>query len=255
MMTIHELADLSGISVRTLHYYDRIDLLKPCCIEQNGYRKYDEASLKRLQQIMFYKEMDLPLKEIRDILDHPDFVRREAIRDQKDVLTAKRNRLTRLTELMERIVEGDNEVDFSAFEHNELEEVFRSRIMQFDEDYKQIIINLYGSVEAYIERMTKNIAHIEESAKKRYGSIDKYIEVLRQIPFPKEGMGKLQLKLDNTVKQIASYKNEEVKSTEVQRLVDVWKETYKMMLEKYDVSEKFRKCFHKHIIAIWTARR
>ncbi len=243
MMTIHELANLSGISVRTLHYYDKINLLKPYCIEENGYRIYNEDSLRRLQQIMFYKEMDLQLKEIKNILNHPGFDQKEAIRDQKDLLTAKRNRLTKLIEQMEHILEGDNTMDFSAFEHNELEEVFRSRIMQFDADYKQIIINLYGSIEAYIERMTKNIAHIEESAKKRYGSVEKYIEVLGQIPFPKEGMGKLQLKLDSTVKQIASYKSEEVSNPEVQRLVDVWKETYKMMLEKYDVLEKFPQMF------------
>jgi DNA-binding transcriptional MerR regulator len=251
MMTIHELANFSGISVRTLHYYDRIELLKPCLIEQNGYRKYDEVSLKRLRQIMFYKEMDLPLKEIRDILNHPGYNQKEAIRDQKDLLTAKRNRLTKLIELMEHILEGDDEVDFSAFEHNELEEVFRSRIMQMEEEYRQGIIELYGSVDAFIDRARINKAHLEESAKKHYGSVEKYIEVLRNAPFPKEGMGKLQLQLDNTVKKIASYKDEEVSNPEVQSLVCVWKETFKKMLEKYDSAEKFRETFqniyHKYM--------
>ena len=57
-MTIHELANFTGISIKTLHYYDKIDLLKPYCIAPNVYRQYNEDSLKRLQQIMFYKEMD-----------------------------------------------------------------------------------------------------------------------------------------------------------------------------------------------------
>jgi DNA-binding transcriptional MerR regulator len=90
MMTIHELANFSGISVRMLHYYDRIDLLKPCCVEQNGYRKYNEGSIRRLQQIMFYKEIDIPLKKIKDIMNQPGFDQRAAIRDQKDILIAKR---------------------------------------------------------------------------------------------------------------------------------------------------------------------
>jgi DNA-binding transcriptional MerR regulator len=79
-MTIHELAKFTGSSIRTLHYYDKIGLLKPSGKEANGYRKYNEDSLLRMQQIMFYKEMDLPLKAIKNILDQPDFNRKEAIR-------------------------------------------------------------------------------------------------------------------------------------------------------------------------------
>jgi len=245
MMTIHELADFSGISVRTLHYYDKIDLLKPYCVEQNGYRKYDEDSLRRLQQIMFYKEMDLPLKEIRNILNHPCFDQKEAIQDQKDLLTAKRNRLTKLIEQMACILKGDNAMDFTIFEHNELEEVYRSRIMQLEAEYQQELINIYGSIDAFIERAMKNKAHIEDSAIKHYGSVDKYIESLKQAPFPKEGMGKLQLKLDGIVKKLADCKGEEVSNAGVQKLVDEWKETFKLMLEKYDLLEKFPQQFQQ----------
>ena len=246
MMTIHELADFSGISVRTLHYYDKIDLLKPCCVEQNGYRKYNEDSLRRLQQIMFYKEMDLKLKEIRNILNHPGFNQMKAIQDQKDLLTARRNRLTKLIEQMECILKGDNAMDFTIFEHNELEEVYRSRIMQLEAEYQQELINIYGSIDGFIERAMKNKAHIEDSAIKHYGSVDKYIESLKQAPFPKEGMGKLQLKLDGIVKKLADCKGEEVSNAGVQKLVDEWKETFKLMLEKYDSADKFPQQF-QHI--------
>lgn len=242
-MNIHELAKLSGISVRTLHYYDKINLLKPSGMETNGYRKYDESSVRRLRQIMFYKEMDLPLKEIRDILNHPEFNQKEAIRDQRDLLIAKRNRLTRLIEQMEHILEGDDEVDFSAFEHSEIEEVYRSRIMQMEPEYRQGIIDLYGSIDAFIGRATKNKARIEESAIKHYGSVEKYLEVLRNAPFPKEGMGKLQLQLDNTVKKIASFKDGDAANPEVQSLVCDWKNTFKMILEKNDCAEKFQETF------------
>ena len=247
MMTIHELANYSGISIRTLHYYDKIDLLKPCCIEQNGYRKYNEDSLRRLQQIMFYKEMDLPLMKIKDIMNQPLFDHKTAIKDQKDFLIAKRNRLTKLIEQMERVLEGNNTMDFKVFEHNELEEVFRSRFMQLDEYYQQGIINKYGSIEAFIERMTKNEAKIKESAIKYYGSVEQYIETLKQAPLPKEGMGKLQLKLDGIVKQISSYKGEDVSNPEIQKLVNEWKETFKKIAEKDDISETFRRIYHAYM--------
>ena len=247
MMTIHELADFSGISVRMLHYYDRIDLLKPYCVEQNGYRKYNEDSLRRLQQIMFYKEMDIPLKKIKDIMNQPGFDQRTAIRDQKDMLTAKRNRLTRLIEQMDKILEGDNIMDFSIFEHNELEEVFRSRIMQLDEDYQQILLDEYGSLDAFIERMMKNEARIKESAQKYYGSLDKYIESLRQAPLPKEGMGKLHRQLDGIVKQIAAYKGGDVSKLEIQQLIEEWKQTAHKLFEMDDITEVFRQIYHGYM--------
>jgi DNA-binding transcriptional MerR regulator len=99
-MTIHELANFTGCSIRTLHYYDKIGLLKSYNKEQNGYRKYNEESLMRLQQIMFYKEMDLPLKTIKNIMNQPDFDPKEAIKEQKELLVAKQNRLTRLIQQM-----------------------------------------------------------------------------------------------------------------------------------------------------------
>lgn len=247
MMTIHELANFSGTSIRTLHYYDKIDLLKPCCIEQNGYRKYNEDSLSRLQQIMYLKEMDLPLKEIKKIMDQPGFDQKAAIRDQKELLMAKRNRLTRLIEQMEQILEGNNTMDFSVFEHNELEEVFRSRIMQLDADYQQALINQYGSLDAFVENMIANEANIKESAIKYYGSVDKYIESLKQEPLPKEGIGKLQAKLDGIVKQIAAYKGEEVSNPEVQKLVVDWKQTAQLIFQMDDISEVFRLIYNGYM--------
>ena len=247
MMTINELAGFTGISVRTLHYYDKIELLKPCRIEENGYRKYNEDSLERLRQILFYKELDLPLKKIISILNQPDFDRMSAIRSQKDLLTAKRNRLTKLIELMERILEGDNSMDFSVFEHNELEEVFRSRIIQLGTEYRQTLINQYGSVEAFIARMMQNEDRIKESAIKYYGSLDKYIESLRQAPLPEKEMVKLQLKLDGIVKQISDHIGGEVSNPEVQRLVNEWKKTAEKLFKMDDITQIFRQIYHGYM--------
>ena len=248
-MTIHELANFTGCSVRTLHYYDKIGLLKPQCLEQNGYRKYNEDSLLRLQQIMFYKEMDLPLKAIKNILNQPDFDRKEAIMEQKELLIAKRNRLTRLIEQMDQILKGEDTLDFSIFEHNELEEVFRNRMTQIDPEYQQALINQYGSLEEFIQNMMKNEENIKASAIKYYGSVKNYIESLKQAPpIPKEGMGRLQVKLDNTVKQIVAFQEKnDVSLPEIQSLVAEWKIIFQELCQMEDITELFKQIYHAYM--------
>ncbi len=94
--TVHELAALADVSVRTLHYYDQIGLLKPESLAANGYRQYGRPQLERLQQILFFRELEFPLDEIRELLDSPRFDRAEALRDQRRLLELKRSRLNRL---------------------------------------------------------------------------------------------------------------------------------------------------------------
>ena len=88
MKTIRQVAELSGVSVRTLHYYDEIGLLAPAAVTGAGYRRYDAAALARLQQILFFRELDFPLADIRRILDDPAFDRRKAMAGHRS-LTAK----------------------------------------------------------------------------------------------------------------------------------------------------------------------
>lgn len=90
-MLINEIAKLANVSVRTLHYYDEIGLLKPSAVdEQNGYRFYDENSLERLQAILFYRELDFPLKDISKLLSSPNYDRSKALTEQKHLLTLKK---------------------------------------------------------------------------------------------------------------------------------------------------------------------
>lgn len=88
---IKEFAELTGVSVRTLHYYDEIGLLKPGFVNgQNGYRFYDEASLERMQEILFYKELDFPLKSIAEILSSPNYDKRQAFVQQRNLFLLKK---------------------------------------------------------------------------------------------------------------------------------------------------------------------
>ena len=93
MYTVHEVSARSGVSVRTLHHYDAIGLLKPASVTPAGYRLYDDAGLERLQNILFFRELEFPLKEIGEILDDPSYDPRKALRQQIRLLEMQRDRL------------------------------------------------------------------------------------------------------------------------------------------------------------------
>ena len=96
-MQIKEFAELTGVSVRTLHYYDEIGLLKPSEVDaQTGYRFYDENSFERMQEILFYRELDFSLKTIAEILSSPDYDKHQALSHQRQLLLAKKERLEQL---------------------------------------------------------------------------------------------------------------------------------------------------------------
>ena len=103
MRTIKEVAVLSGVSVRTLQYYDEIGLLKPAKVTGAGYSLYDDESINTLQQILLFKELEFPLKDIKRIMENPSFNRKESLSRQKTLLKAKRDRLNRLLDLIGRL--------------------------------------------------------------------------------------------------------------------------------------------------------
>ena len=119
-MQIKEFAKFTGVSVRTLHYYDEIGLLKPAFIDKrNGYRFYDEKSLLRMQEILFYRELDFSLKSIGDILSSPNYDKNKALKEQKHLLTLKKERLERLISAIDGAVKGKNVM--KAFDNSEFE--------------------------------------------------------------------------------------------------------------------------------------
>ncbi len=124
--TVHQLATLSGVSVRTLHYYDSIGLLSPARVRPNGYREYEEPELLTLQQILFFRELDFPLEEIKKIMHSKGFDMRQALRDQRGMLQLKKKRLTALVRTIDKTIKKINkethmkdEEIFKAFEENE----------------------------------------------------------------------------------------------------------------------------------------
>ena len=126
MMTVHEVSRLTGVSIRALHHYDRIGLLRPSKVTDAGYRLYDDTALERLQCILLFKELEFPLKEIRGILDSPAFDRNLALEQQIKLLEMKKEHLENLIDLARGIKTiGVKTLDFTAFETKKIDEYAR----------------------------------------------------------------------------------------------------------------------------------
>ena len=123
MMTVIEVSKLTGVSVRTLHYYDSIGLLRPDTVTEAGYRLYDTASLERLQSILLFRELEFSLKEIKAIIDSPGFDRQKAVEQQIRLLELRRERLDELIEYARKLrFSGADIMDFKSFDKKKLEE-------------------------------------------------------------------------------------------------------------------------------------
>ena len=119
-MPVKQFSLLTGVSVRTLHYYDEIGILKPEYVdEHNGYRYYGEESLRRLSEILFYRELDFSLKSISELLLLPNYDRKAALEGQKELLILKRNRLNRLIAALDDAEKGT--IPMNAFDNSEYE--------------------------------------------------------------------------------------------------------------------------------------
>lgn len=125
-MTVKEVSKLSGVSVRTLQYYDKIGLLKPTGYTASGYRLYDDTALEILQQILLFKELEFPLKEIKEILLRPDYDRSKALDQQITLLTMKKEHLENLIDFARGIkLVGVKTMDFTVFDTKKIDEYAR----------------------------------------------------------------------------------------------------------------------------------
>lgn len=123
MMIVNEVSKLSGVSIRTLQYYDKIGLLHPTKYTDSGYRMYDDAALETLQQILLFKELEFPLKEIKEIMESPGFDRKKAITQQIELLTLKKEHLENLITFARDIQEtGGKNMDFKAFDTSKVDD-------------------------------------------------------------------------------------------------------------------------------------
>ncbi len=148
--TVNKLAHLAGISVRTLHYYDEIGLLKPTFVGENGYRYYGDAELIRLQQILFFRELEFSLEDIKRIVSRPDFSVIQALKEQRTLFKLKQVKLEKLINSINITIK--RMTNNQKINHEELYDVFKDDDVR---EYQDEVKEKWGNTDAYRQSMKR----------------------------------------------------------------------------------------------------
>ena len=180
MKTVKEVSKITGVSIRTLRYYDEIGLLKPTGLTEAGYRLYDNKAIEKLQEIMFFKELEIPLTDIKKIMEHPDYNKEQALFAQKSLLEQKRNRLNGIIELITDVMKGVNTMSFEAFNNKEVQQIVNHSLECMTKESLDEQAQKYGSLEKYKEHLSSGFANEQATADllKWYGGKEKAIEAV-----------------------------------------------------------------------------
>ena len=182
MKTVKEVSEITGISIRTLRYYDEIGLLKPTELTEAGYRLYDNKALEKLQEIMFFRELEVPLVDIKKIMDTPNYDKEQVLLTQKNMLERKRNRLTGIIELITDVMKGVNTMSFEAFNDEDVQKIVNHTLECMPKENINEQVQKFGSLEKYKEYLSSGFANEQAVADliKWYGSREKAMEAIMQ---------------------------------------------------------------------------
>lgn len=238
MMTIKEMSKLTGVSARTLRYYDEIGLLHPTGKSEAGYRLYDETALTVFQQILFFRELDIPLHTIKEIIDNPALDRNHILRVQKKMLTAEKERLERLIVSIDDALKGAEVMDFTIFSREESEDLFSTMLEHMPEKLKDTAIDEFGSVEEwkahYIdavsrEQVQKQYAKIVEW----YGGKDAYISSVKN-PLSEQIRTSYMKRFENILDKLSKRQTMDINSFEIRELIGEYGFVLKQLLQLKD---------------------
>lgn len=224
---INEMAKLAGVSVRTLHHYDKIGLLKPKAVSESGYRFYSEIEIEKLQQILFFKELEFSLNDIKEIINSPDYDRKSVLKTHKKLLQEKRNRLNEVINTLEKTLNSMEGKNIMA-----KKEMFKGFDMTDVEKHK----NEYA-----------------KEAKEKYGDSDAYKESEKKTSkYDKADWERITLEGNTIFKSIASNMDKDPNTEEVQKLVAKWRnhisknfynctpEIFRGLTLTYEYDERFK---------------
>ena len=203
----------------------RSDCSNPSEITPSGYRLYNDEALKTLQQILFFKELDFKLKDIREMLANPDFDRIAAFKKQKELLLLKRSRTDRLIQLLDRLEKGENCMSFKEFDLSD----YINALEDFKNHNTDEVMKYWGSVENYdlfIQKIRADEPNVAKLAIKQFGSIEAYTRAMKEnLAHFSEIMEKWSSEIPEEMKQndlfvkLAAGKEKNVSSDEVQHIV------------------------------------
>ena len=174
MRTVKEVSELTGISIRTLHHYDEIGLLKPTSVTEAGYRLYDDSALERLHTILLFRELEFPLRQIKVMIESPNFDPTVALEQQIELLQKQYKHIGRLIALACEIQKrGKAAMGFEAFDKSEIEQ------------YKQEARERWGGTEAYQEYVMKQMRLTPDESRRQGEEVMSYLKAfgdLRHLP-------------------------------------------------------------------------
>jgi MerR family transcriptional regulator, thiopeptide resistance regulator len=227
--TIKQLSKLAGISVRTLHYYDEVGLLRPARRQKNDYRQYEEPELLKLQQILFFRELDFPILEIKRIMSLPDFDMVKALRQQKKFIELKQKRLIGLTRTIDQTIKKIN-----------------IQITMEDKDL-------------YVSLSKEEMDQYAKEAKERWGNTDAYKQSQEQVKkMTKVDFARIQKEGDDLMREIVLNMSKGPESKEVQALIERHYnnlrtfyepnlEMYRGLAEMYVADPRFTAYYEKYV--------
>ena len=241
MRTVKEVSELTGISVRTLHYYDEIGLFEPTIVSEAGYRLYDDKALERLQQILFFREFDMPLREIKSIMENPNLDKNQLLCSQKQVLILKKERLERLIASIDDILKGENRMDFEIFSKTDVEQLYEAFVDHMSEENKEVFIEKYGSMEQYKKHFVESASG--EKAQKNYAKLVEWYGDKDSVlaagtnPANSQIMDAWSKRSDAAFRKLAAVRGADVQSFEVKEIVGELDFVFKQLYQMKDVSK------------------
>lgn len=231
MRTVKDMSEITGISIRTLRYYDEIGLLKPTKLTHSGYRLYDNKALEKLQEIMFFRELEIPLIDIKKIMENPDYDKEQVLLAQKIFLERKRNRINGIIELITDVMKGVNTMSFEAFSNDDIQKMLDHTLTVMSKETLNEQIEKYGSEEKYREYLASGFANEQATADliKWYGSKEKAMEAVLQSTGSIEDLKPEQDANEKIYKQFMTAKvenNDQLAKEAVAMLADNYKKLF-----------------------------
>lgn len=240
MRTVKEVSELTGISVRTLHYYDEIGLFVPTVVSEAGYRLYDDKALERLQQILFFREFDMPLKEIKNIMENPDLDKNQLLQSQKQVLVLKKERLERIIASIDDILKGENKMNFEIFSKADIEQLYNAMVENMPEKKKADFIEKYGSMEQYKEHFMDSASG--EKAQKNFAKLVEWYGDKNSVlaagtnPENSQIMEVYSKRSETVMQKLAARMGADVQSFQVKEIVGELDFVFKQLYQMKDVT-------------------
>lgn len=233
MKTVKDVSEITGVSIRTLRYYDEIGLLKPTELTHAGYRLYDNRALERLQEIMFFKELEIPLDDIKNIMDNPNYDKEQVLLTQKTLLEQKRNRLNGIIELITDVMKGVNTMSFEAFNEEEVQKILNHTLECMSKESLEELIKKYGSIERCREHLTSGFSNEQALADvfKWYGGKEKAMEAIMQSTGNTEELKQEQDENAEIYKEFMAAKesgDENAAKEAVERLAENYKKMFRL---------------------------